>query len=111
MNTTEEQKQIQAVLATIAGHAVKGEIAAWNRKRKSIERIVGNNIRPIEDQIIEANAKLLPLYDQLKTMRNEMVEFCIHPIDMMVHKGDHVECKFCSAKMAVPTKMATECTK
>lgn len=104
MSATDEQKQIQAVLATIASHAVKGEIAAWNRKRKSIERIITNNIGPLEDKIIELNAQLLPLYDQLKTMRKEMVEFCIHPIDMLIYKDDHVECKFCEACLAVPKK-------
>jgi hypothetical protein len=102
--STNENNVSQAALDIIAGHAVKGEVAAWTRKRKSIERIIATNIRPLEDQIIELNAKLQPLYDQLKTMRQEMVEFCIHPIDMLVEHEDHVLCKFCDARLAVPKK-------
>lgn len=97
-----EQKRIQAVFQAIGSHAIKGEVAAWTRKRKSIERVVATSIRPLEDQIIAANAALQPLYDQLNTMRAEMVEFCIHPIDMLAYKGDHVICKFCGAKLNAP---------
>jgi DNA mismatch repair ATPase MutS len=104
--TAKEQKQIQAVFTAISSHAIKGEVAAWSRKRKSIERVITTNIRPLEDKIIEANAALIPLYDQITTMRAEMVEFCIHPIDMLIYKEDHVECKFCNRKLNVPTLKA-----
>lgn len=101
-----EQKQIQAVFQAISAHAIKGEVAAWSRKRKSIERVITTNIRPLEDKIIEVNAQLMPLYDQLKTMRAEMVEFCIHPIDMLIYNEDHVLCKFCDRKLNVPNLKA-----
>jgi hypothetical protein len=103
---TEQTKEDRAILETIAGHAVKGEIAAWNRKRKSIERIITNNIHPLEQKLIELNAQLMPLYDELKSARSAMIEFCIHPIDMLVKVEGHVECKFCDAKMVVPAKAA-----
>ena len=97
-----ERKLIAAVFQAVSSHAIKGEVAAWSRKRKSIERVITTNIRPLEDKIIEVNSQLIPLYDQLKTMRAEMVEFCIHPIDMLAYVVDHVECRFCSAKLNVP---------
>lgn len=96
-------QQIQSVFQAISSHAIKGEVAAWNRKRKSIERVITTNIRPLEDKIIEVNAQLIPLYDQLHQMRSEMVDFCIHPIDMLTYKEDHVECKFCTRKLNVPS--------
>lgn len=105
LDNIEENPEHRAALETIASHAIKGEVAAWVRKRKSIERIVENSIRPLEDEIIKLNTQLQPLYDQLKTMRAEMVEFCIHPIDMLVIMDDHVLCKFCDARMAVPKKV------
>lgn len=102
---TEDQKPdpiVLSILQTVAAHATKGEIAAWNRKRKSIERLIGTHIQPIEDKILELNAQLIPLYDQLQAQRTEMVEFCVHPIDMLIYKDDHVECKFCMARLGVP---------
>lgn len=93
-----------AVLQAISNHANKNEIAGWNRKRKAIERVIETHIRPLEDKIMELNAQLMPLYDQLNKMRGELTEFCVHPIDMLIYKDGHVVCKFCSAKLNVPVR-------
>lgn len=95
-------KQIQEAIKIVASHATKGEIAAWNRKRKAIERLITNNISVLEDKIIEANALLIPLYDNLNTLRTEMVQFCVHPTDLLIYKDGHIHCKFCNAVLGVP---------
>lgn len=100
----QDQLDTYATLQTIASHANKGEIAAWSRKRKAIERVIEVHIRPLEDKILEINGALMPLYDQLTKMRGELTEFCIHPIDMLVPIDNHVLCKFCNARMNVPVK-------
>ena len=95
-------KLIQAAIKVVANHATKGEIAAWNRKRKSIERLITAHISPLEEKIIEINAELRPMYDQLNTLRAEMVQYCVHPIDLLLYKEGHIHCKFCNAILGVP---------
>lgn len=105
--TVNNYQETRAVLEKIAGHANKGEIAAWSRKRKAIERLIDTHIRPLEDKILALNAELIPLYDQLTESRNALVEFCVHPIDMLEPKDGYIECKFCNAKLNVPVKVST----
>lgn len=107
-STNKPSQDGRDVLEAIASHANKGEIAAWNRKRKAIERIIEVHIRPLEDKLLELNAELIPHYDKLTEMRNEMTEFCVHPIDMLIHIEGYVHCKFCNAKLAVPVKPVSE---
>jgi hypothetical protein len=98
----------RAAKEAIAGHANKSETAAWTRKRKSIERLIETKISPLEDKIMELNGQLMPLYDQLAELRTEMVEYCIHPIDMLIAHDGVIVCKFCDAKMAVPKVKAND---
>lgn len=102
--TVSTYQETRAILEKIAGHANKGEIAAWSRKRKAIERLIDTHIRPLEDKILTINGELMPLYDQLTEARAALIEFCVHPIDMLEPKIGHIECKFCNAKLNVPIK-------
>lgn len=101
---SQDTKDTRILLETISNHANKTEIATWNRKRKAIERVIEVHIRPLEDKILELNGALLPHYDQLNKLRTDLVKFCVHPIDMLIFKDTHIECKFCMAKLAVPIK-------
>lgn len=102
--TITNYQETRAVLEKIASHANKGEIAAWSRKRKAIERLIDTHIRPLEDKLLALNAELMPLYDQLGEARTALIEFCVHPIDMLEPKEGYVMCKFCDAKLNVPVK-------
>ena len=99
---TQENTQHINVLKHIAEHANKSEIASWGRKRKAIEKLVSNQISPLEDKLLEIRNELAPLYDKLDILREDMVAHCVHPIDMLILNEDHVVCKFCMAKMGVP---------
>jgi len=94
------------VLKYISEHANKSEIASWGRKRKAIEKLVSTQISPLENELLEIRNELAPLYDKLDILRDEMVSHCVHPIDMLIQKEDHVVCKFCMAKMGVPNLLA-----
>lgn len=97
-----DNERFNKMLDAISGHATKNEIATFARRRKSIEKFIDSKINPLENEILEINAKLQPLYDELKALREDMVAICVHPRDMLILKDGYIECKFCMAKMGVP---------
>ena len=46
---------------------------------------------------------LMPIMDEINALRSEMVKECVHPIDDLVYKETHIECKFCNGKIGVPS--------
>lgn len=99
---TNDEMVVRQLLETIANHATRSEKTSWQRKRDNMDKLV-KQLRPLEDEMIAIRSKMIPIYDEVSTLRTEMVLECIHPFDMLIHKEDHVECKFCSAKLRVPT--------
>lgn len=96
------EARIEKMLDTISSHATKNEIATFARRRKSIEKFIDTKINPLENQIFEINAQLQPLYDELKALRDDMVDICVHPRDLLVFNNGVITCKFCEAKLGVP---------
>jgi hypothetical protein len=39
--------------------------------------------------------------DEISALRKEMVRECVHPYTHLLHKGEIVECKFCSRQFKV----------
>lgn len=101
-NIEVDNERFGKMLDAISTHATKNEIATFARRRKSIEKFIDSKINPLENEILEINAKLQPLYDELKALREDMVAICVHPRDMLILKESYVHCKFCDAKMGVP---------
>ena len=97
-NETQDETVVRQVLETIANHATRSEKTAWERKRNNMDLLV-KQLRPLEDKIMEIRAKMNPIYDDISTLRKDMVDDCIHPFDMLIHKGDHVDCKFCGKSL------------
>ncbi len=97
MLTELQKKQLDAV----ANHRNKNEKLSFTRKIKKLEELV-ETIKPIEDQILELFLKKQPILDEITVMRNEMAKECTHPADYLVHKGDHIICKFCDSKIGLP---------
>lgn len=100
-NESKEQIAIRQQLEQIANAANRSEKVAWERKRNSLTAIVEDRIRPIEDRILDLETQKQPLLDEMNELRSEMVQLCIHPYDYLLHKGDHIECKFCNRKISV----------
>lgn len=98
---TDEQYKIRQMLEKISNHATRSEKTTWNRKRKNIEDLV-EEIKPLEDRMLDINIKMIPMLDKIKLLRNDMVASCIHPYDLLVYKGNHIECKFCNKKLSLP---------
>jgi hypothetical protein len=78
----------------VANHVTSSDKISWQRKYNNLQTIIAQ-LTPLEEQIAELHSKRIPLYDEIAILRQVMVEECIHPADMLAHKGDHIECKFC----------------
>ena len=87
----------------ISTHATKSEVASWTRKRKLLEKLIVDQVRPMEQKLMEITLELQPLYDEIQQSRTEMVRTCIHPKDLIVHDEttNTFICKFCDKRMNI----------
>lgn len=99
-NETPEEAAIRHVMETISSVATRNEKVSWNRKMDSLQDLL-DQIRPIEDKIIDLLASKQPIMDEMQEIRKEMVKDCVHPYTHLIHKDDHVVCKFCNKKFVV----------
>lgn len=93
MRLTEEQ--IKKDIDIIAGNSENAAKLAWRRKKKKLEELI-DQLKPYEQKILELYQERMPILDKITELREVMVQECIHPKDQLVHKGTHVECKFCN---------------
>lgn len=93
MRLTEDD--VNQDLTNVAGFADNAEKLAWRRKLKKMETYL-EDLQPFEDRILEIYMEKQPLMDKIEKVRQEMTEECIHPKEYLVHRGTHVECKFCN---------------
>lgn len=107
-NETAEQRTERLFKESVANHATRSEKTAWARKRTNLENFVRMKVNPIEEHIRDTQASLVPLYDEVKNMRKEMVDSCIHPFNMLVVDGDYCICRFCNKKLAKPIIVGEE---
>lgn len=96
------EEQIQVDLNSIAGAKNKNERLSWKRKYDKLQEIINNEIRPLEDSILTILEKKIQAMDRLENLRKQMIKECVHPKNNLIHKGTHVECKFCDAKLSIP---------
>lgn len=85
----------------IANAANRSEKTSWNRKMDNMVKLLAA-LRPIEDQIIDLQAKKIPLFDEIQALRVQMVNECVHPFEYLLVKETCVECKFCSKQLSIP---------
>ncbi len=88
-------------LKNVANIKDKNEKLSWTRRKRKIEMMV-EEMRPIEEQIIELQNQRQEHLDKIQELRKMMVKECIHPKDLLVHKTTYIECKFCNAKLSIP---------
>lgn len=96
---TEEEK-IKKELDTVANYSDKNEKLSWKRKMKKLSDLV-DDLRPYEEEILKLVLKKQPIMDKIDQLRDVMVKECIHPIDYLSHRGDHILCKFCNSRIKV----------
>ena len=85
----------------IANAANRSEKTSWNRKMDNMVKLL-STLRPIEDQIIDLQAKKIPIFDEIQGLRLQMVKECIHPYEYLLIRDTHAVCKFCEKKISLP---------
>jgi hypothetical protein len=100
-NETPEQKEERQLKEVIANASNRGEKVSWNRKMDNMVKLM-TQLTPIEEQIIELQAKKIPIFDEIQQLRETMVTECVHPYEYLVVNDDHVLCKFCGTKISKP---------
>ena len=98
---TSEQKRIRQIKDLISGLSDRSEKVSFNRKMDNMVKLM-TKLEPIENQILELNAKKIPIFDEIQQLRNLMVEQCVHPFEYIVVNQDHAVCKFCNRKISLP---------
>lgn len=100
--TNKTEEEIQSDLNSISSGKNKNERLSWKRKYDKLQEMITNEIKPLEDLILQMLEKKMQALDRLAELRKQMVKECIHPKNNLIHKENHVECKFCTAKLSLP---------
>ena len=94
-NETAEDASTRQLLESVSDHATRSEKVSWERKQNNMAALL-EQLKPIEDQIIDLMAKKMPIIDQISELRKEMVKQCIHPYSLLVRLDENTaRCKFC----------------
>jgi len=93
----------QAIIDTISKSDANSRVA-FQRRMTNLENYITNEINPIEEQILNLRAKLIPLYDGVKMLRDEALAHCTHAPENLVKQEDgSIKCKFCETIFHVKT--------
>lgn len=103
------EKDIENQLTSVGKQKTKNEKLAWQRKLKKMEGLIAE-LEPLQEAILAIMDKKQPILDDITLLRNEMIKECVHPRDYLIHKGSHIECKFCSARLSIPSTLEAEVT-
>ena len=97
---TSEEAQIRHAKEQVANNATRNEKVSWDRKMDNMVSILAE-LQPIEDAILDLQAKKMPIIDKVQALRNEMTSACVHPYTHLTYHDDHVVCKFCERKFNI----------
>lgn len=71
---------------------------SWQRKYDNLQKLV-KQVNDLADQMSEIEALKIPIIDQIAELRQQMVQECIHPVEMLVEHEDCTICKFCDKRI------------
>ncbi len=92
---TKQQAVERRIKETISNHATRSEKTSWLRLFNNLTTKI-DEMRPIEDQILELQNLKAPMIDDVIDLRRRLVQNCIHPYEQLVIIEDSVvKCKFC----------------
>jgi len=103
---TEEQKILE--MKYIAEHFNKNDRISWKRKRDKLDKILEEDLNPIEENILNLIKQKNEIIDKVNDVRRLMVSECVHPYDYLEHKETFIECKFCGARIGFPKTLEIE---
>ena len=88
------------VIKQISTNDRQNERLSFQRRLSNLETFITESVNPIEEEILLLRERLIPLYDQVQTLREEAKEYCTHPVEHLVLTSETdseytVACKFC----------------
>ena len=95
-----DEETMKHELETVSKEADKNERLSWRRKEKKMQDLL-EKMEPLNQEILRLILEKQPLMDDIEELRNVMVHECVHPVKTLVHKGDHILCKFCNKKLNI----------
>lgn len=104
MRLTEDD--VKHELETVYNFSNNADKLSWKRKFKKMQNLI-EELRPYEEEILRLHNEKMPLMDKIEVLREVMVEECVHPKEFLVHRGTHIECKFCN-KLIKPIRRNNE---
>lgn len=81
----------------------------WYRKMKNLQALIAD-ANVIEQQILKLQESKMPIYDEISSLRQTMVDECCHPLEFLLEQDDWVEndvtyklvkCKFCERTLSI----------
>jgi len=95
-----DEDTVKKQIETVYRFPEPSERTAWKRKQKKMDKLI-EKLKPIEEKIMELYMQKNPIMDEIAKLRKIMVQECVHPKEYLVHKGTHIECKFCEKLLRV----------
>ncbi len=102
LENTDKKDIDPAKIKIIRSHMEKSDVLSWRRKKEKMEKMVEEDIQPLEDEILALILKKQPLMDELLLLRSTMVETCIHPEELLTEYEDGtLFCNFCNKRLKI----------
>lgn len=77
------------------------EKISWYKKMNRMLNLT-SSLSPIEEQIIELQAKKIPIFDEVQKLRKHMIETCIHADEYISKTDDGLYiCNFCNSMIKI----------
>lgn len=103
-NETVQEMETRKDREQISNHATRSEKVSWERQYSNMQKILTEELQPIEDEILGLIGKKNKVFDKIVELRDELVRDCIHPYEhvagLEAGTGVYV-CTFCNKKVAL----------
>lgn len=104
-NETEAQATERREREAISNHATRSEKVSWERQFGNMQKILEDELQPLENQILDLIVKKNEVFDRIVLLRDELIVNCIHPFEHLAPLANtaagqrQYECKFCGKRV------------
>lgn len=111
-NETQQEMEVRKAREEISNHATRSEKVSWERQYGNMQKLLEEELQPIEDQILKLIGEKNKVFDKIVVLRDELIRDCIHPFEhvtglpstdvggVQFASGTYV-CTFCNKKVAL----------
>lgn len=111
-NETQQEMEVRKAREEISNHATRSEKVSWERQYGNMQKLLEEELQPIEDQILKLIGEKNKVFDKIVVLRDELIRDCIHPYEhvtglpsvdvggVQFASGTYV-CTFCNKKVAL----------